>query len=114
MQPDLFPESLPKLVSVENEEHDTTSDRFHRFHEANPAVYNAIVSMSKQVRSKGLKKWSVRSAFHVLRYVSVNVDAGNDYKINDNFSPFYSRMIQARVPELSEFFVNKKSQADNE
>lgn len=111
-QSDLFPESLPKLVSVEHKKEDTNADKFHRFHEANPAVYWAIVNMAKMMKRRGLTRWSTRDAFATLRYMSIMIDTGNDYKLCNTHSPFYSRMIMDRVPELDGFFKTKPAEAD--
>ena len=109
---DLFPDTLPKLIDVHYSEDDSTADRFHRFHEANPQVYNAIKSLSKAMKRRGLEVWSMRAAFAVIRFASIATNSDSDYKLNDHYSPFYSRMIQSRVPELKDFFNTKPCRAD--
>ena len=37
-----------------------------------------------------------------------------DYKINNNYKPFYSRMFMSEHPKYKEFFYKRASKADME
>jgi hypothetical protein len=99
------PEYLPEA---------TAEERFNNFHSANPHVLWAIISLIDQAKAKNIKKWSIRSIFHILRWDSAMRTNGNEpWKLNDHFSPFYVRMIIDHYPEHDGFFEERKSRADN-
>lgn len=94
-QRDLF-ETLPP----------TTKERFIKFHEDNPVVYERLKEMTFQVRQLGRKKLSGRTLWEVLRWniASTVVEEEEPYKLNDHYLPHYVRMMIGDFPVLDGFF----------
>lgn len=89
--------------------------RFWAFHEANPTVYEELVRLAMKMRNRGRLQWSIDGLFEVLRWErALLVDkAEDDYKLNNNFRAFYSRLLMLHVPELRLFFDLRASEADD-
>jgi hypothetical protein len=85
----------------------TADARFAAFHAANPHVYENLKVLALSAKRSGQKKGSVRHFYEVLRY-SVLVTTGDTWKLNNDFTPIYSRMIQENVPELRGFFEQRE------
>lgn len=79
--------------------------KFRDFHEKHPGVYLEILETSRQVKRAGHQVYGINSIIEVVRWHrNIKGGGGDDFKINNNYAPFYARMIMAREPELSEFF----------
>ena len=78
--------------------------RFRDFHELNPYVYIEIVAAARKMKAQGRSRYGINSLIEVVRWHRNLTTRGDEFKINNNFAPFYSRMIMAREPDLSEFF----------
>lgn len=81
--------------------------RFAAFHAANPHVYDNLRKLALSARRSGQKKGSLRHFYEVLRY-SVLVTTGETWKLNNDYTPIYSRMIQENEPELRGFFEQRE------
>lgn len=91
----------------------TRSERFERFHEANPAVYVALVESARSFRRQtGRDRCGMSLLFARVRWVlAVETDEGEP-ALNNDYLPFYSRLIMAREPDLSGMFDVRRSDAD--
>lgn len=78
------------------------------FHRANPHVLRAIVEVCLRVRRAGRHRWGMKAAFEVVRYNATVTTDARTYKLNNNFTAFYSRWIMRDVPELAGFFVTRE------
>jgi hypothetical protein len=109
-QPVLF--ELAPLVEPDYEHSSTLAERFAAFHEANPAVYDALRVLALRLRLLGVQKWSINGAFEVLRWQYVLQTRGDLYKLNNDFRAGYSRLLMEREPALAGFFEVRRSAAD--
>ncbi len=78
---------------------------FMDFHEANPHVYDEIVSLSKDIHA--IKpQWSIQAVIEVLRWQSIfdTTHPDEDYKLNNNYNAFYARLVMENEPDLEGFF----------
>jgi hypothetical protein len=85
----------------------TADDRFVAFHNANPHVYDNLRKLALSAKRSGQKKGSLRHFYEVLRY-SVLVTTGDTWKLNNDYTPIYSRMMQENEPELRGFFEQRE------
>lgn len=89
--------------------------RFWRFHLAHPNVYTTLVDITREwVRMRGFKPggWSVWSAYAVARWqrgIKGLPDPEESYKMTNDFTTFYSRLIMAHEPDLDGLFVVRES-----
>ena len=84
----------------------TPAERFEQFHQRNPQVYSALVSMTAELVNRGRRKIGIKMLFEVLRwnYYMETDDPNSDFKINNNYAPYYARLIIADHPEWENVF----------
>jgi hypothetical protein len=83
---------------------------FVQFHKDNPFVYDRIKELAlKYKKDYGVERESIRHFFHLIRgEILVKCkDEKSNFKINDHYSPYYSRLIMIDCPELSGFFETR-------
>ena len=107
----------PDLVfnpPLKPEEDNSISARFARFHAANPAVYDALVTLSREaLRRNRSRKIGIGMIFEVLRWnYYLTTDDEDGYKLNNTFCSCYSRLIMEQEPDLSGCFNVRKSVVD--
>lgn len=100
----LFSPEVRELIPFEDHEGLTHKERARLFHEANPHVYEAIASIAKGMKQSGWKRGSVYQIFERLRWLHAIRTQGSVYKLNNNYRPFYARLVMEREPELQGFF----------
>ena len=86
--------------------------QFEKFHEENPHVYREVVKLAFDMHNRGMTRVSMDFIYHVARWEVIKATNNIDYKLNDHFTAFYSRLIMHDHPELEGFFETRKSQAD--
>jgi len=64
--------------------------------------------------SRGHKKLSSEMIINRIRWETNIMTNDKDYKINNNYKPFYSRMFMSEHPEYENFFYKRTSKADME
>jgi len=84
----------------------TPAEKFERFHELNPQVFSALEKMTTELTNRGRKRIGIKMLFEVLRwnyYMETN-DPNSDFKINNNYAPYYSRLLIDKHPEWANVF----------
>ena len=78
----------------------TPSQRFEEFNSRNPQVYQALEDMAFQLVKRGRKKIGINMLLEVLRwnYYMKTDDPNSEFKINNNYAPYYSRLLIERNP----------------
>lgn len=82
------------------------ADKFEEFHRLNPQVLVTLESMTREMVNRGRGKIGIKMLFEVLRwnyYMNTN-DPNSDFKINNNYAPYYARLILERHPEWDGIF----------
>jgi len=82
------------------------ADKFEEFNRLNPQVYGALESMTREMVNRGRHKIGIKMLFEVLRwnYYMKTDDPNSDFKINNNYAPYYSRLIIANNPTWEKVF----------
>lgn len=87
---------------------------FERFDAAHPDVWRHFERLALELWSKGRRHYSARTILHVIRHhidtTAHHTDA--EFKLNDHWSPFYSRRFLSLHPECGEFFERRLASAD--
>lgn len=86
--------------------------RFREFHASNPRVYELFVKFTLQVVRAGRKRYG---AFAILNRIRWHVEIetrGDEFKVNNNWSPFYARLFMQDHPQHDGFFETRASEAD--
>ncbi len=85
---------------------------FLAHHQANPKIYEFFRRYALRAIEKGHKKLSAEFIINIIRWETA-IKAGDDeYKINNNWKPFYSRLFMREFPQYSTFFSKRPSKAD--
>jgi hypothetical protein len=86
-------------------------EAFQRFHERHPEVYAELKRRALAKRQALLKegkehvKGRIRRIWEDMRDEHrLNGDSGEQWKLNNNHTRFYSRLLMEREPELVGFF----------
>lgn len=93
-----------QFVEPLREKHATIQQAFESFDRANPWVYARLVRMARELQARGVKRYGIKSLFEVLRWQFHQQTTGSKWKLNNNFTSRYARLIEAGEPELRGFF----------
>ncbi len=84
----------------------TRLQRFIAFHKARPEVYVMLRDVCLDFKGRGRTKWSIWGAFQVVRWQRhFQRVPGEDFKLSNDLTGYYARLLAAREPELREFFT---------
>ena len=86
---------------------------FKKFHAKNPEVYSLFCKFTFQAINSGHVRLSSEMIINRIRWETSVVTTDKDYKINNDYKPFYSRMFMAEHPKYNNFFNTRGSYADN-
>lgn len=88
----------------------TTQARFEKFHADNPHVYQLLVKLAREwMSSSGQTKLGIRTLWERMRWELALTTDAEDYRLNNNYTSFYARMIQAQEPDLHDLFEQRRS-----
>ena len=81
-------------------------EQFDAFHAANPHVYAALRTLAVSLKRRGAKKAGIGQLFEMLRWQYALQTQGNDYRLNNNYSSFYARLLN-EDPDLRGMFETR-------
>jgi hypothetical protein len=84
--------------------------RFEDFHAVHPEVYRELVRLARVAKSRGRRRYSIDALMHVVRW-TFDFEHDGEFKINNDFSSRYARLIAEREPDLADFFETRKLKA---
>ena len=90
------------------------ASEFTVFHRDNPEIFELFKRFANEAFNAGLTHYSARDIFPRIRwFTQIESRADPDgVKINNNWSPFYARLVAAEDPKFRGFFKYRKSKAD--
>jgi hypothetical protein len=90
--------------------------KFLEFHAANPGVYLELRDLALDLKDRGRKFYGIMALLNVVRWQRAirTTTADDDYKVNNNWAPFYARLLMSENPELDGFFQLRRAEADVE
>ena len=77
-------------------------DSFKLFDNEHPEVYEGFKRFALKAMSVR-SNYSARAIFHALRWETM-IDSGEEFKINDGWSPFYADKFMSESPRFEGFF----------
>jgi hypothetical protein len=91
----------------------TIQEKFEIFNFDNPWVYEGFVSMARKAKERGRNKIGMKLLTEVMRwdYYMHTTDANSDFKLCNNYTSRYSRLIEQQEPDLKGFFTMRELQA---
>jgi len=86
-----------------------TIQAFKTYHEAHPKLYELFKKYAYQMKNSGRKYYGAQSIVERIRW-DMNINHNSDeFKINNNFSSMYSRLLISDYPEFKDFFRTRKT-----
>lgn len=91
----------------------TIKDNFETFHKKNPHVYTNLCIMARDLKAIGHKRCAIKMLWEVLRWQGMlnTTDPNSQYKLNNNYTSRYARMVMDNNPDLADFFKVRVLQA---
>ena len=88
----------------------TIEERFSRFHERNPHVYEALRTVALWCLKNG-KQMGMKAIYERVRWeFNVRTD-GEPYRLNNDFTALFSRKLMKDEPQLAGFFETRRRRA---
>jgi hypothetical protein len=83
---------------------------FWEFHRENPGVYDELVALARDLQQRGYDRLGIGMLFEVLRWrrMKLTVASQHDFKLNNNYRAYYSRLIMQREPDLDGIFNTRE------
>lgn len=89
----------------------TIQERFERFHDANPWVYDALVLLARELKRRGRSRFGIKLLFERIRYESMLQTHGDEFKLNNNYHSRYARLIAEQEEDLADVFQLRELKA---
>lgn len=81
---------------------------FLRFHEEHPQVYRLFEQFARQLLEKGWKRIGSKMVIERIRWEVATASKDADgYKINNNYTCYYSRMFMQNNPQYGDCFETR-------
>ena len=85
--------------------------KFETFNQQNPVVYRELVRLARIAKVAGINSYSAKAMLETLRFNFTLKRQGNSFKINNNFTSRYARLIEKKESDLQGFFETRKLKA---
>ena len=92
---------------------DPVRTAFDKFHADNPHVYEWFKRNALALQARGRTHYSARTMLHAFRFHTDMTTTDDTFKINNNWSPWYARMLMEDEPTLEGFFETRTAKADD-
>ena len=89
----------------------TIEESFGLFHHANPHIYRLLRAMALEYKRSGHAHCGMKMLWEALRYSSGVQTRGEPYKLNNNYTAMYARLLMRQERELRGFFEVRERRA---
>lgn len=89
------------------EELDSIKKQWWRWHRANPHVYELFKRFTFDVIRRGHKHYSSKAIFERIRWHTDIETMGEEFKMSNNYTPYYARLFMKDFPDHADFFRTK-------
>jgi hypothetical protein len=90
-------------------------ERFADYHAAHPEIYREFARLARLLRDRGHEHYGAKGLFEALRFHhAVDARPGDQYKLNNNFTSRYIRLLVEEQPEFDGFFELRKLRGSEE
>lgn len=88
----------------------TIEERFSRFHEQNPHVYQALRTVALWCMAND-KRMGIKAIYERVRWEFNLRTDGEPYRLNNSYTSLYSRLLMELEPKLDGFFETRRRRA---
>lgn len=99
---------MPRKVVTALFPDDRREEGFWNFHLKNPEIWRLFQKFCAELTQAGRKRYSARAIFHRIRWHYAISTTDPEFKICNNWSPFYAKMWLTLNPHHPNFFQLKK------
>lgn len=92
------------MTEDESAKSDPIEIAFWDFHHENPQVYDALRRLAFQLVDRGHEHYGIKALCEVVRFKHVMATNDPAFKVNNNFTALYARMLMKNEPRLDGFF----------
>ena len=82
---------------------------FLDYHHKFPEVFSLFRDICVRLYKRGVRHYGARCVMEVVRYESTIRSEGQPWKINNNFIPFYARLLMMQDQRFAQFFEIRES-----
>ena len=84
--------------------------RFQAYHREHPEVYREFRQAAEQLLCRGIRHYGAKAIMEVVRFHRAvsGEGPGEPFKINNNYTSRYARLLQSDDPRFSEFFETRE------
>jgi len=84
-------------------------EKFEEYHNNNPIVYETLVKLAKEAKQAGKKKLGIKLLVERARWEFMfKLKSDDSFKINNDFTSRYARLIMKQEKDLDGFFDLKR------
>ena len=88
---------------------DEVIEKFRDWYPSNIHVINAFEKEAFYLLTRGRRdRYSIYTIREKLRWDSLVSESGQDYKLNNNFSPFIARILMFMNPDMEGMFTTRR------
>lgn len=80
------------------------AERFEEYHRDNPHVFRLFKKYSETAMERGYTRFSAKAVFERLRWHYQMETEGDDFKLNNNYTAYYARMLMREDARFADFF----------
>ena len=107
-QPALLDVATAPIIEPSYAPGSSIEERFRQFHDANPHVYRQLRDMALELHSRGVRRYGLKALYEVLRYERAIATHGDEFRLNNNYTAHYARLIMDETPALVGFFETRE------
>jgi hypothetical protein len=85
---------------------------FFKYHYENPDVYCLFKQYAQQMKNSGRRRYSAKAIFERVRWHYDILTTGDDFKINNNYTAMYARLMIVEDNSWMNFFQLRKFMPD--
>lgn len=86
---------------------------FIEYHKTNPHLYEAFKRISLRAIELGFTHYGAKGVFEIIRWERAEKSKSDDFKINNNYAPLFTRLFENEFPQHVGFFRKRKSLFDS-
>lgn len=79
---------------------------FESYDKENPQIWKEFERFTLQTISRGFRHYSAKGIFEIIRW-HTGIFANKGFKVNNNFTPDYSRKFESVYPQHKGFFEQR-------
>ena len=85
------------------------TEKFFSFHQDNPRVFDLFKGYANDLRTRGFMHYAARTILERIRW-DISLETTDElFKINNNFTPCYARLLMITDRRFEDFFELRRS-----